>query len=840
MTSLGPVPAPPSKEDLLAIFKEAIGKICREEIPQDVEPEKLWQYRMAAKNDLYWRALQYVSPNLFEGGLAAFSSVGAPIASTEPERSSTGLYDYVQNIFRGYGRKFIGAVGLRAPNVKAVPDDPDDDESQKRARTADTAAQILRAKWDIDARNLELAMHLYKSGTTFGYTPYISNAQRYGTTSQPRIESRTVPLGEATFQCSQCGAQTPESQAAPGQCPNCGAPFSPQDRIEPQTTEVPEVVGSAAYANGCVEFHLCNIFTVSTPFFVHGLEDTPWLTYEFDEYKGRLLRDYPTLRKLGNLDNFSEDSASAGVGSLVRDTAASPMGVPTPRRITRWRYTRHWLKPEMFESLDDNQTEAKLLPWCVDEQGQPSDKLRDGLKRFYPDGLKVTLVQGNLVELEAENLEDVWAYCKPETSEYLFADPLGQDMVQIQDLKNDMLNIAAETLERGLSITFVHPDTVDTEQWTQNQALPAEVIPAVPAVGSSLGDNFFQTEPAKFSEQMMPWMASVVEEAREVIGTTPSVYGGDDDQSQTAREAEIKKNAALQQLGVPWLMMRRFHAKLHTNGVKQLARWGAGQMRSVKDGAKGYESLMLNIADLKEDGWHFEAEEAIPMSWGQMRDLLMFMMEKPPQVLQAFGYNHPMNIAKNQALLGMTGYYTPGLDERDKILEVIGKLKDAKVIQKPQPDGSIDFQPTIQPDAFEDDHQLTVDMVKAWCASPEGRRIRESNPDGYANVRAYGTASMKLLQPPPQPPPPPPPKMTVTASLDKLNPVVQQNILKDFNLAPPAPPAGPGPPGPGAPPPAPGPAAAPGGPAPGGAGPAMPPPPPGPMGPQPIGSPMVQ
>lgn len=795
MIPLAQVPQPPSKKQLLAIFKDSLSKLIKEDVSQDVEPEKLWQYRQASKNDLYWRSLQYVSPHLFENGVSAFSSVGSPIAGSGSEGQATGLYDYVSNIYRGYGRKFVGAVGLRAPNVKAVPDDPNDEVSQKRSRNADVAAQILGSKWDVDQRNLELAMHLWKSGTTFGYTPWVTNGAKYGKTDSPKLESRTVSIGD-----------------------------------QGETVDAPEIVGTSSYENGSVEFHLCNIFTVSCPFFAHDLTDTPWLSYEYDEYKGKLLQAHPEMRDRGSLENFGDDTASSGIGSTARDTAASPMGIPTPRRTTRWRYTRIWLKPEVFENVDDSQvTPPELQPFV------PTNKLRDGLKRFFPEGCKVTLIQGQVIDVEPEKLEDVWSMCKPETSEYIFADSIGQDMLQTQDLKNDMLNIGAETLERGLPMTFVHPDTVDVESWNRKSAMPCEIMPAVPALGNTLGDNFFQTEPARFSDQMMPWVQANVEESRENIGVVPAIFGGDEG-SQTAREAEIKKNAALQQLGVPWLMMRKFHAQARTNGVKQLARYGAGMMRSVKEGSQGYESLMLDVAELSEDGWHFEAEEAIPMTWGQMRDLLMFMLEKPPNVLEAFGFMHPWNVAKNQSLLGMTGYFTPGLDDRDKALDLIGKLLQAKPIQKPQPDGSTDFQPSIPIDVFEDDHNLSMLLTKAWCQTPAGRRARESNPDGYANVVAWGHAHANALQPPPPPPPAPPPaKMNISAKWSELDPQTQQLALKDF--VPGAPIAPPGPPAANAPPP---PALPPGGqpgaaPAGGAAGPAGPPPE-GPMGAQAIPS----
>ena len=104
-----------------------------------------------------------------------------------------------------------------------------------------------------------------------------------------------------------------------------------------------------------------------------------------------------------------------------------------------------------------------------------------------------------------------------------------------------------------------------------------------------------------------------------------------------------------------------------------------------------FDSVTVAIEDLKGGNFHFEADEAIPMTWGQQRDLLMWMLDKPAEILKAWGLDDPLNIHEFKELLGMPGMKVPHLDARDKGMDIIGKL----IQDKPQP-GPIDPQ-TQQP-----------------------------------------------------------------------------------------------------------------------------------------------
>lgn len=753
---------PPTKQQLLATLKDCLKDLVTDEINGEMEPERLWTLKQSRKSDLYWRGIQYVSPYLFDNGSVDFSGVsGVPLASTgDGKDGSMGLYDYNQNIYRGFGRKFAAVLGQRSPNVKAVADDPQDEQAKIATRNADNAAAILHSKWNVEVRNMELAMYLWKSGTAFAYTPFIKDGRKYGVSTEPKLEAREVPTGPATWSCKNCGAETPESQpgVAPQSCPNCRAPYGPEDYREPNTVSVPVPVGVAQYENGAVELELLNSMFVVTGFYNRSLEEAPWISYDYDAHKGKLIQKYPELRD-SNLDNQGPDTSSTTAAQMTRDSAASPMGIPVPHRASRWNYRRVWIRPEMYECVKDDGNRKLLL-----------DNFRTGLK--------ITMVQGRVMELEEEDLSDVWAECQPETGEFIYRDGIGFDMLSVQDIVNDCgVNIPAETIERGLGITFADPRVIDVDQWNKKAAKAAEVIPVLTAVGQTLGDSFYQMPPAAFSGQIESWSGSMQSMGMQVVGVVPEIFGGGD--ADTARQAEINKNAALMQLGTTWLYVRKFWEKVYLNGVKQMAKWGSGTVQ--------HGTMTVDLAELAAGGYHFEADEAMPMTWAQRRDFIMWLLEKPPELLQAYGVTHPQNVRNNQALLGMTGYYTPNSDLLDKTLETIQQLSQQAPVQQQGQDGSMQLQPSIPADEFEDDHAFVVQAVQAWCTSATGRKVRETSPDGYANVVAFGKAHAQMAAPPPPAPPPPqPPKITFSGKLP-LDAQQSQQILQEQGINVPAP-----------------------------------------------------
>src|SRR5579863_9231681 len=199
---------------LLELLQPALKDVLKEDIRGDVERDKIWQYSQARKHDLYWKGDQYLVPNYADGGLIVdYSPVSGNVKFNEAD-SQASLYDYVVNDFRGYGRKFV-ALLQQPPNCKAAPNRSDDEDHERRARKADSINQQISALWDNESITQQLALSIYKDGTTFLYTPFVANPDKWGYTQEPVYEDRAVEIAPGKLHCIQCGMDTPVTATVP-------------------------------------------------------------------------------------------------------------------------------------------------------------------------------------------------------------------------------------------------------------------------------------------------------------------------------------------------------------------------------------------------------------------------------------------------------------------------------------------------------------------------------------------------------------------------------------------------------------------------------------------------
>jgi hypothetical protein len=201
----------------------------------------------------------------------------------------------------------------------------------------------------------------------------------------------------------------------------------------------------------------------------------------------------------------------------------------------------------------------------------------------------------------------------------------------------------------------------------------------------------------------------------------------------------------------------------------------------------------------------------------------------------ANGNANPANVEQIQEAVGMPDWVVPGLNARERLLDIIHQL-----LQSEPTDGQPDPQsgqpgppqPSVQPNQTMFDAPMAVQVCRDWLVSDKGReaeggQIPGQSPRGFENVLAYTQAWMNLSAPPPAPPEQPKVSVSVKPT-DFLVPGVSEVMAKDFQIGSGEPP----PPGTELPPPMPAPpmgapSGGPPSPAPAPPDQRMPPPPPG-------------
>jgi hypothetical protein len=708
---IGPAPFCVSEKDLIEKYEKELLAVIQE-LDGDIETERITQVAMALRNLLYWNSKQYLVPKYDSGnGTIEFAEA----------RDATGKirFSAVYNIFQADGVKFVGAVSTRAPNAKAIPDDDESEEDVQMAKNVDGALRYLRRLWDVNRLQKELAFQAWNTGPTFAHTAYNSDGHKYGWTEEPIIEMDSAELA--------FGEESP----------------------------VPRVVGSERYPKGGVELHFYNCLYVTIPFRSKKLADCAWLRCEYLEHKAILRGLYECLDE----ERFERFDQSVGQRETLeaQERESSPSGEAGLNwNRNRWHYARYWIRPSLFSLVNEN---GELV----------TRKLSRVLEEQFPDGLRIVIVNGKIVEVEQERLDDVWAVCKTGKGDHILGDAWGSNLIPIQDGINDLNNFGMEIVLRSIPKTMVSSELFDLGQMEQADPDVCEYIRVKLQAGVPLANMIAPFPTSRMPDQLMPFANYQRAMSRE-IGQVNEALSGGGVPSNTFRGEKMRRDQSMMAFA-PWFdESQGFWEKVYTNGIRQWAKYGTGAVKVA--GEDGKAAQWIDPAMLETGGWHVEAEEGLPMSHAEEVDRFLFLLnENNPEVAAKLGLLAPTNSGHVYKMLGLSGFRSPDELVRHKCEIDIQRLLKEPPVPNVDPMTGMEIGPPLPSipvdEAVDKPFALFAEIYRDWCMVSQETDLLE-NPQGYANVRArleeYERLDRELammMEPPPEggPPPlgPPPP-----------------------------------------------------------------------------------
>ena len=706
-----------------------------DDLDREVAHEKQWQFLRLDKCDKYNRGLQYIAPTENNTGVWEYTQVGIPTSGGDEDLEGLGIYDYNINVLETYGRRWTAVLGQRPFwSLKAVADDPQSEEDRKAARQWDIAKAWLHSVWKAESQNIRIAQNQWRAGTPWLYAPYAADKETFGTSIEPVLEEQEVPFGEGGYDCINCGTFSPELETdeftEQTVCPGCGHPIDVNAYQPPEMVPVQIQTDEEEYENGGAQFYVCNGFSVTVPFRTQDTKRIPWLLYEDDAYKGTLYSLYPELREL--VDEKGELTAHSGDYSVhdasTRSARESLIGERSVDE-DRWAHSRYWLHPDTLQMVGDEDARKHLLS-------------------TYLNGVRVTVVEGEILmgRMEEEAAADVWSPVLPYANDFLYTDPVSFSILGHQDILNDCWNMAIEHLERGLPTTIAESGVLDVEAINDRRMLPNEIVETTGTVSGTLESKIKTLPTARFPAQLMVIIEGIEKAIQSQTGLNPAVFGQLSEGRKTAEEYRLSLNQALQQLGPPGEYMKLGWIRATTNGVKQLIRYAPKNIEvSVQQGGETV-SEMLDFEAMRNGNCHFESVHAgVPQTFADERDAVQQLVQQNPDQAASMGTNQPSNVGVMKDYFGLHRLKTPLEDVRQRTLDIIQRLLDdgangAGPITEPMPDGSMMELPSIPPRGFVDDHTTMAQLVREWLNDAPGQKADTDNPQGYANVVAYGKA----------------------------------------------------------------------------------------------------
>ncbi len=664
--------------------------------------------------------------------------------------SDQEYYDYSLNIFRAYLESIIAALSVLVPPIKCYPDDADNPLDLMTAKAGDKIAQLIARHNNVNMLWLQSLFIYCTEGMVAAYN-YTDEDQKYGVYEVDKYEDE-VEMREQKF-CSLCQTMLadvtlmgqvkdkydPDDDDVPLQlsvqegqefCPNCASLVDPEIRNEPILST--RLVGKTVKPKSrqCIEAY--GGLYVKVPGYAKKQADCPYLFFSTEVHYTQARAEFPQIR---NKILPNQGGSNTPYERWGRLNPQYQNEFPTDTVTVR----KGWLRPSAFEALDED--EAKFL------------------KKKFPNGAYVALVNDDLADYDNESLDDHWTLTYNPLADFLVHDPIGLLLTSVQDITNDLVSLTKQTIEHGIPQTMADPNVLNFDVYRQAEATPGAIIPVTPKSGRNLNESFYEVRTATLSPEVMPFGSQIQTLGQMIIGAQPSLFGGDIQGSKTASEYSMSRAQALQRLQNTWKLFTSWWKEINGKVIPAYIENVQADERFVDTDTKGnFINVFIRRAELegKIGNIELEANENLPITWSQKRDAIMQLMTSPNQQLMGL-LMAPENLPLLYEALGIPDLYIPGEDSRNKQYEEIRELLDSEPIPLPIEDEVLqaaevsgmepvqEYEPSVEVGEF-DNHQVELDICITWINSEAGRLAKIENAAGYQNVLLHAKAHKNAIE----------------------------------------------------------------------------------------------
>lgn len=654
-----------------------------------------------------------------------------PVSGVQDGNTDQDYYDKPINVFRAYLESIIAALSVTIPGIKCYPDDAESPIDIATAKAGDKISKLIYRHNDVSLLWLHALFVYCTEGMVAGYN-YGKSSAEYGDFKvneyDTRIESHLIST------CPNCGYEMEDTEVEDAEgadfgllpedeeyCEGCGSLVIPE--VSHEEFEVAEIIRTVNKNKTRQCLDAWGGLYVKIPNWARQQCDIPYLIKSYETHYVNALHCYPHLR--GEIDCGVFDPYEVWGRLSPQYRNEYPKDQVTMRSA--------WLRPCAFNVLEDDQM--------------------DVLMKHFPDGVRVDLVNDVYAGAEKEKLDDCWTLTYNPMADYIHSDPIGLLLVSVQEITNDLISLTLQTIEQGIPQTFADPQVLDFKGYGQMESAPGQIYPAKAKSGKSVGDGFHEIKTATLSGEVMPFGQEIQSLGQLVSGALPSLFGGAMEEQKTASGYAMSRAQALQRLQNTWKMFTTWWKIIFSKAIPKYIEGMQDDEREVqltKDA--GFINSWIRLSELtgKIGRYELEANENLPLTWSQRKDIIMQLMsfqnEGILEILWA-----PENRALLKEAIGLDDFFIPGEQEREYYLGVIQQLLEATPIVDPMGVDQMGMPteqelPSVEIDPDYDNPQIGFEIIKNWVRGEPAKLAKLENPNGYRNVLLYGKQLMMILQ----------------------------------------------------------------------------------------------
>jgi hypothetical protein len=672
----------------------------------------------------------------------------------QTDDTQQSYYDKPVNVFRAYLESIIAALSVTVPPVKCYPDNADDTLDLATAKAGDKIAELVYRHNNVQLLWLHALFIFCTEGMVAAYT-YPKSDEYFGTYAED--EKEEISEQHEITNCPECGYNIEDKQIPheigelreneqeqqqedefttvlqrepedyePEMCPACNKVIQPA--ISNETFLVTRIVGTTHKPKTRIMLDCFGGLYVKIPIYARKQEDCPYLILSYETHYANAIEKFEHLH-----GKFSENEAQKIAASVGPKDPYEQWGRLSPQYQGAYptnnvTIRNAWLRPAAFNVLQDEDDVKKL-------------------KKLYPNGAKVTLVNDEFGDAYNERLDDAWTLTYNPLSDYLHHDPLGLLLVSIQEITNDLISLTLQTIEHGIGQTFADPAVLNFNAYRQMESVPGGIYEAVPKSGKTLSDGFYEIKTANLSPEVMPFAGNIQSLAQLVSGALPSLFGGQLPGSETASQYSMSRAQALQRLQNTWKVFTIWWKEIFGKVIPAYIQEVKEDERDVQTTDDGnFINVFIRKAELegKIGRVELEANENLPLTWSQQKDIIMQLLQAAsPEILAIIG--SPENLPIIRQAIGLTDFFVPGEDDRNHQYDEIKLLLNSEPIPNPM-DPMNPEVPSVDIDPIFENHAIEFEIVRKWAVSLAGQQAKTENEAGYRNVLLHGKLHYMQMQ----------------------------------------------------------------------------------------------
>jgi len=382
----------------------------------------------------------------------------------------------------------------------------------------------------------------------------------------------------------------------------------------------------------------------------------------------------------------------------------------TGENMPTWQRT--WVRPAVYRVAlkEDRQ-------WLADE---------------FPEGAYISYIGDKFHEARSETMDACFATAYPIDADGQSTPAAGDQIMDSQDLLNDTTDLWAETLFKAIPAIYGDKGLIDFAAIAKQDAGPGAHYPTKREMTpeDAMANHFWAEPMAEFPQAGVTLHQALLTGIPQgLTGLYPAVLGDTDPASKTKGGLLAIRDASRGQQGPAWKSWRTAYKQVILLGVRSCFE---------QDNDPAAEEFTEYGKDICLQG-----DETFPMTDLEKRESFQQIVESANAGNQQASaiLADPQNGETVKRMIDLPDLRIPGLEESEKQMAEIAELLEQSPVPDmttpPTPQNPQPLRPSIGIDPDFDNHAVELQRGTDWMNSAEGQQEKQSNPEGFMNVRLH-------------------------------------------------------------------------------------------------------